>query len=54
MRVDGVPPAPRMVEFSAPVPSVAAAMEMEDEAVWKESIELMDVVGGRIGSTSVG
>lgn len=40
-------PLPRMVDVSKELPSVAAAMEIEDDAVWKESIETSDAKGGR-------
>ena len=37
---------PRIVDVSNEVPSVAAAMEIEDDAVWKESSDLTVPEGG--------
>ena len=37
-----------MVEALIELPSVAAAIETKDEAVWKESIDLLEIVGGSL------
>ena len=47
----GIAPA-RIVEFcgESALPSVAAATEMVDEAVWKDSIDIIDAALGKIPS----
>ena len=45
-----VPIPPRIVEIA--LPSVAAAMDIEDEAVWKDSMERDDMALGNVSGSS--
>lgn len=51
INVDGVVPnPPRMVEIA--LPSVAAAMEIDDEAVWNDSMEREEIALGSVSGSS--
>ena len=46
--VDEVAPGPRMVDVLSDVPSVAAAIETNDDAVWKEFMDPLEGMGGSL------
>ena len=46
--VDEVAPGPRMVDVLSDIPSVAAAIETNDDAVWKEFMDPFEGMGGSL------